>query len=73
MLLKAFRQVLAARTIAQLYNEERREEIGVCPFRGMRNIMKAHEVNVRGTPDRKSEADRFRAWCAERISTEGTL
>lgn len=28
MLLKAFRQVLAARTIAQLYNEERREEIG---------------------------------------------
>lgn len=27
MLLKAFRQVLAARTIAQLYNEERREEL----------------------------------------------
>ncbi len=32
MLLKAFRQVLAARTIAQLYNEERLEEIGVCSF-----------------------------------------
>lgn len=30
MLVKAFRQVLAARTIAQLYNEERREEMGEC-------------------------------------------
>jgi hypothetical protein len=28
MLLKAFGQLLAARTIAQLYNEARREEIG---------------------------------------------
>lgn len=28
MLVNAFRQVLAARTVAQLYNEERREELG---------------------------------------------
>lgn len=44
MLLKAFRQLLAARTIAQLYNEARREEVGEL----IENLLyESHTVNAR--------------------------
>ncbi|KXN83816.1 hypothetical protein AN958_01053 [Leucoagaricus sp. SymC.cos] len=44
MLLKAFRQVLAARTIAQLYNEERREELK------NQKLMESERSARRGSP-----------------------